>query len=211
MFKRKPTAKAETNASPPGKPRRRINWLKVSIAGHIVTLLGIVLLIASVEVVHQSDTNPSFCASCHLMESHVTGYLTGDNLDHVHAEANVTCKDCHNYPLSEEIQAGIDYLTGNYEVDDSGELLKRDFGDQICAQCHGTMADVAISTDFLRFNPHNSGMGEFTCNTCHLSHGEQIDYCSECHTNGGQRMIGDTTPRKEQLGDSLPAPSPYGF
>jgi hypothetical protein len=28
------------------------------------------------------------------------------------------------------------------------------------------------------------------CNTCHISHGQQIDFCSQCHDNGGQRMIG---------------------
>ena len=29
------------------------------------------------------------------------------------------------------------------------------------------------------------------CLQCHISHGEQVDYCSSCHENGGQRMIED--------------------
>ena len=210
MFKRKPKPQSPTTPTPSGASRK-LNWLKVSLVANTVILIVVAVWVAGAAVVHQSDTNPSFCATCHIMESHVTSYLTGDNLDHKHAEAGVLCKDCHDYPLSEEIRAGIDFLTTNYELDENGELSQRDFGDEICTQCHVSMEHVALKTDFLYYNPHDSGMGIFTCNTCHLSHSEQIDYCSECHTNGGQRMLGDTTPRAEQLGEDMPANSGTGF
>ncbi len=209
MFKRKPKTQDETDSGAPSG-RTKSHWLKIAFLANLPQLVIVALVAGSAFVVHLSDTDPNFCGTCHVMQAHVTSYFTSGNLDNVHQQSGVLCKDCHDYPLDQEIKAGVDYLTNNYVVDDTGELARRDFGDEICTQCHISMEHVAVQTDFLRFNPHNSGMGEFTCNTCHLSHGEQIDYCSECHINGGQRMIGDTTPRQEQLGEFLPAPNPYG-
>ncbi len=205
MFKRKSKVQDETKSPKDPKSRRR-KWLVLSIIGNILLVSGVAIASGTAVVVHESDTNPNFCGTCHLMQSHVTSYLEGNNLDHVHAEAGVECKDCHDYPLEEEIKAGIDYLTGNYEVDETGELPKRDFGDQICTKCHISLEHVATLTDYLYFNPHGTRMGTFTCNTCHLSHSEQIDYCNECHEAPGQRILGDDTPH-EQIGKPV---SKYG-
>jgi len=202
MFRRKPKPQDEKNSASPS-PWKTRRLLGVSIFVYIAILVVAVGVSASAVVIHESDTNPSFCGTCHIMEPNVTSYLTSDNLDHVHSQAGVLCKDCHDYPLAEEIRAGVNFLTGNYVLNETGELPQRDFGDEICTQCHVSLENVARSTDFLYYNPHDTRMGTFTCNTCHVSHGEQIDYCSECHTNGGQRMIGDTTPRAEQLGEPV--------
>lgn len=209
MFKKKSKDEATTlNASDEtidettvetAEPTNSRKWFRISVFANIVVLIGIVIFAASAFVINQSNTNPEFCASCHIMEKNVTSYLTSNNLDNSHAEAGVMCKDCHDYPLEAEIDAGIKYVTGNYVVDESGELFKRDFGDEICTQCHISLENVALSTDFLFYNPHGTVMGTFECSTCHVSHGEQIDYCSECHEDTGQRMIGDTTPRDEQI------------
>jgi hypothetical protein len=207
MFKRKPKTPDETN--PPSLPaRKRTNWLRISIFANIAILIVVAGVSGAAVILHQSDTDPNFCATCHIMQPNVTSYLTGDNLDHVHYEAGVQCKECHSdYGIPEEVASGIRFVTNDYELDENGVLAKRDFGDEICTQCHVSLAHVAVQTDFLYYNPHGTRMGTFPCNTCHLSHGEQIDYCSECHTNGGQRMIGDTTPREEVLGEPV---NPYG-
>lgn len=197
------------------QPRTRRNrWLLFSIVVNVIIIVGVVGVAGASAVIHQSDTNPEFCASCHIMQPNVDSYLTSNHLDNVHAEAGVQCKECHSdYGVPEEIVSGLNFVTGNYTVNSEGHILKRDFDDDICTQCHGDMDSVARSTDFLFYNPHASGMGDFTCDTCHVSHGEQIDYCSECHENGGQRMIEDDTPRLEQLGvptthyDSMMSPS----
>lgn len=199
MFRRKPQTPTETNTISPVEPKKR-NWLKISVIANIVILVIVATVSASAAVVHQSDVNPNFCGTCHVMQSHVTSYLTSDNLDNAHAQAGVLCKDCHDYPIPEEIKGGVAFVTGNYEVDANGDLPQRDFGDKICTKCHISLENVAAKTDFLYYNPHGTRMGTFTCNTCHLSHAPQIDYCSGCHTNGGQRLLGDTTPRVEQLG-----------
>jgi nitrate/TMAO reductase-like tetraheme cytochrome c subunit len=140
--------------------------------------------------IHQSNTNPNFCGICHIMEPNVTSYLTSNNLDNVHDQANVECKECHDYPLDAEIASGVNFLIGNYSVGDDGKLLAVKYDDEMCLQCHISYEHLAKSTDYLKKNPHSSHLGQLACNTCHVSHGEQIDYCSTCHDNGGQEMIG---------------------
>jgi nitrate/TMAO reductase-like tetraheme cytochrome c subunit len=172
----------------------------------IWTIIGIVVLFLVVAggatggyLIHQSNTNPEFCATCHIMDRNVTSYLTSNHMDSVHAQANVECKDCHNYPLSSEIKSGIDYVTGNYTVDDQGDLLPVTYDNEMCLKCHISYDHVALSTDYLYRNPHNNHNGDLDCKTCHVSHGDQIDYCSTCHDNGGQRMVEDQTAREEKL------------
>jgi len=194
----------EADPSTPPAKQGKINWLKISVIANIVMVIGVLVAIAGAAIIHQSDTNPTFCATCHIMQDKVDSYLNGTNLDHIHAEAGVTCKECHSdYTIPDEINGAVAYITSNYAVDENGQLPQRDFGDEICTQCHGSRENVEIQTDFLYYNPHFTRMGIFTCNTCHLSHGEQIDYCSTCHLNGGQRMIGDTTPRRRMLGEEI--------
>jgi hypothetical protein len=193
MFTKK--AKTGAAASQPGSPKKT-NWLKISIAANIVVVVIAVLFAAGSYVVHLSDTNPQFCGTCHIMQSNVTSYLTSSDLDHVHQQAGVQCKGCHDYPLSAEISSGIKFVTGNYTVDKGGNLKTVKFSDAMCTKCHISEEHVAQRTDFLAKNPHDSHNGNLPCNTCHVSHGGQIDYCSSCHSNGGQRMIGQpATPR----------------
>lgn len=177
---------------------RQWNWFKVSIGANIVIALAVVGLLAGQEVIRQSDTNPRLCNTCHIMRDHVASYLTGTNLDAAHAKAGVQCKECHDYPVPAEIRSGINYLTGNYTVTKEGSLVKKTFGQEMCTQCHIGMEHVANKTDHLARNPHLNHWPDLVCSDCHVSHGEQIDRCSECHDNGGQRMVGDPiVPRRE--------------
>ena len=171
-----------------GKRNRKLGtW---AIIGIIVGVFVIVGGAAGGYVLHLSNTSPEFCATCHIMLPNVTSYLTGQNLDHVHDEANVGCKDCHNYPVTAEVSSGVKYIFGAYEVDSGGNILPRTYGDDMCLKCHISKEFVAQQTDFLYRNPHDSHNGMLPCKTCHISHGAQIDYCGQCHDNGGQRMIG---------------------
>ena len=164
----------------------------------IWTIVGIVVLALAVigagtggYMVHLSNTSPEFCATCHVMEKNVNSYLTSNDLDNVHSQANVACKDCHDYPVPAEVASGVNYLLGNYTVGTDGELMPVTYDNDMCLQCHISYEHVANSTDFLERNPHDSHNGELECKTCHVSHGDQINYCGTCHDNGGQRMVGD--------------------
>jgi hypothetical protein len=187
MFKRKPKPTPDSGA--PARPKKP-NWLKISIGANIAVVAVAVVFAAGTYVVHLSDTSPSFCGTCHIMQANVTSYLTSTDLDNVHQQAGVQCKGCHDYPLSAEIKSGFDFVTGNYTVDKSGNLKSVKFSDAMCTQCHISLDHVAQLTDYLKRNPHNSHNGALPCNTCHVSHGQQIDYCAQCHDNGGQRMVG---------------------
>ena len=129
MFRKKENQ--TTQDEPICKPR---NWFKISVYFNIAVVVIAALVAADGYVVHQSDTNPQLCATWHLMESHVDSYLTSNHLDNVHEQANVECKDCHDYPLQAEITSGINYLIGNYTVvsADNPELEKRVFEDEMC-------------------------------------------------------------------------------
>lgn len=197
MLKLKRNHQSVSNSSTEGL-RTKKNWLKISVFANIVIVALTAIVASGGYLIHQSNTNPNFCGTCHIMQSRVSSYLTGKNLDHVHQQAGVQCKDCHDYPISAEIKSGVDALTGNYTVDPDGELIRRKFGDELCLKCHISYQHIAQNTDFLAKNPHSSHFGQLTCNTCHISHGEQVNYCAECHDNGGQRMIGEAVMPRTQ-------------
>jgi len=181
------------------KEKKKPNWFKISLFANILFMIGIGLYAGGAAVIHQSDTNPQFCALCHVMRPNVESYTSGHTLDNVHAQAGVECKECHDYPLAAEIESGLKYITGNYYIDGAtGEIPKREFGDEMCTKCHGDMDKLANQTDYLRRNPHLSHNTDLQCGECHLSHAEQSDYCGQCHDNGGQRMTGgEIIPRAD--------------
>lgn len=161
----------------------------------IIGIIAVVLLVIGGTgggyLIYLSDTSPQFCQTCHIMKPNVTSYLTSNDLDNIHYQAGVQCKECHDYPLDAEISSGIKYVVGNYTVDDAGILLPVSYDNDICLKCHISKEHVAQSTDYLTRNPHKYHGGSLDCKTCHVSHGDQIDYCSSCHDNGKQRMVGD--------------------
>lgn len=162
----------------------------------IWVIIGIVALVLVVVgagggyTLHLSNTNPQFCSICHPMEKYVTSYLSSRNLDNVHYQAGVQCKECHDYPLPDEVSTAIKFIFGRYYVRPNGELLPVSYEDDMCLKCHISKEHLAIATDFLAANPHKSHLTDLACNTCHISHGAQIDYCGQCHKDTGQRMVG---------------------
>lgn len=109
-------------------------------------------------------------------------------MSNVHYMASVMCQDCHTeYTIFEKAKSLFKYVTGNYER----VLSRRKFEDDMCLKCHISMEHQAIRTDFLVKNPHLSHWPELRCMSCHLAHDKQVDYCSRCHDNGGQRMTGE--------------------
>jgi hypothetical protein len=129
------------------------------------------------------------------MEAHVVSYVSSSHLDNIHYQANVGCKDCHtDYSLMAELKSAWRYLQG----DDEEVLSRRVFSQEMCNRCHVSMEYQANRTDFLVRNPHLSHWPDLVCGDCHLAHDEQIDYCTNCHDNGGQRMTGEpVVPRAD--------------
>jgi hypothetical protein len=120
-----------------------------------------------------------------------------------------TCLDCHVPSLGEQVTEGIHWATGNVET--AGENAKgqdilesRTFAqlteargsnsEALCLKsgCH-TNPDgsdmqrsdlIAATTDLSDTrNPHLAQHGEIDCGTCHKSHSQSVNYCSQCHTD----------------------------
>ncbi|HEY9077874.1 MAG TPA: cytochrome c3 family protein [Anaerolineaceae bacterium] len=165
----------------------------------VMILLGICLVslsaLAYLGVEYTTRNSPAFCANCHNMKSHVDSYQSGKNMDNIHKQANVGCEDCHSdYSAAAKLASAWKYITGNYETSWS----RRKVADEMCLKCHISLKYHATRTDFLHKNPHLSHWPELRCGSCHISHDKQVDYCSRCHDNGGQRMTGAAiTPRAD--------------
>lgn len=170
------------------KNKKRATW---TVIGIVVLVLAVLGGGAGGYMLHLSNTSPEFCSICHIMEPNVTSYLTSNDLDNIHYQAGVQCKECHDYPVEAEVTSGIKFLIGDYNVDENGKLLSVKYDNDLCLQCHISYDHVANSTDYLMRNPHRSHNGELACRTCHISHGEQVDYCAQCHGDTAQRMIGE--------------------
>lgn len=170
---------------------------KLGVWAIIGIILGVLVVVGGAGggyLIHLSNTSPKFCATCHIMEPNVTSYLSSSDLDNVHYQAGVQCKECHDYPIPAEIRSGVKFIFGDYTVDADGKLAPVTYGNDLCLQCHISYDHVAAKTSFLTHNPHDSHNGELPCKTCHVSHGAQIDYCGQCHTNTEQRIIGEPYP-----------------
>ena len=174
--------------------KRKRNWLRISIVANLLLIVIGLAAFAGMYTLDLTNTSAEFCGTCHVMQKNVQSYLTSSNMDSVHKQANVGCKDCHDYPIPDELASAVKYVTGDYDQ----ELRRRKFDDAMCIKCHISMTYVAEQTDYLRRNPHQNHWPNLRCGVCHISHGEQVDYCNQCHDNGGQRMTGSPIiPRAE--------------
>jgi cytochrome c nitrite reductase small subunit len=183
------TAQVDEKQISNGKKNRKLGiWTIIGICAFVVLVLGGA---GGGYLIHLSNTSPEFCMTCHIMKPNVISYLTSNDLDNVHYQAGVQCKECHDYPLSAEIVSGFNFVFGNYHVTDEGELWPVTYDDDMCLQCHISREHMGQSTDYLYRNPHKYHSGYPSCKTCHVSHGAQIDFCSGCHDNGNQRMVGE--------------------
>lgn len=170
----------DIEAGSPEPKRKRKRWPVV--AGVLAAVL--VVAGAGFMVWHEQ---PSFCnAICHdPMDPYVEGYFSDDKdlLAVTHRLVGNECLDCHEPTMSQQIQEGIAWATGNFYSD----LEKRDLGNEdLCLNeaCHVREDIVAATEDWggTDFNPHASHVGkDVTCGDCHSVHRASVMYCNECH------------------------------
>lgn len=148
--------------------------LKLKIACFFVLLI---LLGATAIAAEKASETPASCAICHNMQSHYDSWHSGSLSAKKHADAGVTCHDCHPPKMSQQIEEGIKYITGDYDE----PMKKREFPKALCLQCH-TLETAKGKTDFPEGNPHDSHEGEQECFKCHSMHQQSKTTCSECHS-----------------------------
>ena len=122
--------------------------------------------------------------------------------------AGTDCLGCHVPTLSEQIQEGMNWMSGNYEAvqlengtyvlpERSGADLVEARGleaDQFCLNeaCHhvddngtpiNTREDLKAATADLPRNVHIGQHGPVACTECHKAHRASVVYCTQCHSD----------------------------
>ena len=159
--------------------------------------LGVVVVIIIVAGIGFGvwHNQPSFCNSiCHSpMDNYVNGYYNGNSSEsagaYAHQIKNVTCLQCHEAKLDEQISEACAWVKGSYKTDSKGSLKKTlvtaDKKTCVKSGCHN-WDDVVSATENWGgnsgVNPHRSHQGEaIDCSNCHGMHTQSMMYCNTCH------------------------------
>ncbi|MEG2261134.1 MAG: cytochrome c3 family protein [Raoultibacter sp.] len=134
---------------------------------------------------------PSFCnAVCHNpMDNYVEGYYNDASLmAATHKNADVTCLECHEAKIDQQISEGINWATGNFKTDAQGNIARVGVtaDKAFCASsgCHDMAVVTAATQDWggeSGVNPHSNHQGLLDCSNCHSAHGTSHMYCNTCH------------------------------
>ena len=171
---------------------KRTRRTRLYVIGSVVAAL-VVSAIAGGLTWHKQ---PSFCgAVCHSpMAAYSASYTDPNQLVAKHAKAaKVTCLDCHESKVSEQLTEATRAITGNYVVQ-SGYLTPSEpvsFDNSRCLGCHGSphasRAELVKKTaaKYGAYNPHAEPHFHVPCITCHQMHGPSRNYCANCHFKAG--------------------------
>ncbi len=176
------------NAATPAKKKRN-GWM---VGGIVVAVIVVVAIAFGVW-----HNQPSFCNSvCHTpMDPYVQTY-DSDNpamMSSLHrTEANMSCLDCHEARLGQQISEVGTWMDDATPVDANGMLVNHDTSVQASPEnclksgCHDWNEVVDSTWGFEgndeEFNPHSSHQnGSIQCSDCHKSHTNSVLYCAKCH------------------------------
>lgn len=177
----------DDGGAPEGRraPKRAKRWpLVVGVVVVVLVAAG-----AGFWVWHEQS---SFCnAICHEpMDNYVDGYYHDTTLmANAHERASVTCLECHEAKIDEQVAEGLAWVRGDYVTDEAGYLATVGVtaDSQMCATagCHD-FDEVAATTENWGgeegVNPHVSHQGiAIDCSNCHVAHGTSYLYCNTCH------------------------------
>ncbi|MGD9160371.1 MAG: cytochrome c3 family protein [Desulfobacteraceae bacterium] len=100
----------------------------------------------------------SECDSCH--QPGPTSLWTKIPLSHIHQQKGVSCRECHEDPVSPEPA-----------------------DTKVCQNCHGDIQALIEAASELTINPHFSPHeGKIPdCSKCHHLHKSSENYCAGCH------------------------------
>lgn len=182
---REKAAREGRQADEPLQRRRGKRW--PIVAGVVVVVL--VAAGAGFWVWHEQ---PSFCnAICHEpMDAYVEGYFNDATLmANAHAKADVTCLECHEAKIDEQVTEGLSWVRGDYVMGDDGKLatvgVTADAKMCATAGCHDFDEEIKKTQDWggeTGVNPHQSHQGTaIDCSNCHAAHGQSYMYCNTCH------------------------------
>lgn len=150
-------------------------WIPVTVIATAVVITGGVLW--------NYHEQPQFCATCHIMQPYLDSWESSGLLAHRHAEEGITCLECHEPTIGQQLSEVIKFITGNYET----PLSEAKFPEEWCLQCHEheSYEQIIELTEGLveevGRNPHDSHYGDMRCGICHNMHRPSEDFCTQCH------------------------------
>lgn len=153
----------------------------------ITASICIILGLASMALiwVRDSSRNPEFWGRYHAGTASVyyDTWKSSDFSASTHAQAAVTCQDCHPTTFAQSVSLFLGSLTGQSALAQGEGEMQAEYSDEECLDCHGSYERVAQQTAYKAANPHESHLiGEpLECVTCHKMHEPSQDYCAECH------------------------------
>ena len=140
-------------------------WSRISRRRRLVIIIVpvVVAVIAGSGVaLWNYHEQPSFCATCHVMETYLESWESPPLLANAHAEADITCLECHEPTIGQQVQELWKNITGNFEQ----PLEQRDFGNEFCLKCHEPEV-------FGEAFPHMP-VDKITCGSCHNAHRQGV-------------------------------------
>jgi len=151
--------------------KRRNIWVIVGVAAVLVIIAGVALW--------NYHEQPQFCATCHVMQPYLESWESSPFLAQAHAEEDITCLECHEPTVQQQVEELIKNVTKDYET----PLRERKIPKEECLECHehGSYEELIQRTEELERNPHDSHYGEMECRICHKMHKVSVDYCAQCH------------------------------
>ena len=184
------TADSETREKTPAQAKKKSHmklWVSLATIAVIVAAAG-----GAFQIWHEQ---PSFCSAiCHSpMDPYVEDYYSDKGFLSVvaHRTSGVSCLNCHDSTLSEQITEAFAWISGDF----ADPLSIRRFGTiEFCNRCHNDgdpatgidwEAIVAATANYQNSgrNPHDSHLEEINCYTCHSIHRSSKLYCTQCHDN----------------------------
>ena len=176
-------AAPETPSAAPKRPRRK--WpIAVAVVAAVLVVAG-----AGFWTWHEQ---PSFCSAiCHSpMDAYVEGYYQDASLNaNAHQAANVTCLQCHEAKIEDQVHEGLVWLSGDFETSEDGLLTTVGVrSDEKMCTANGShdFDEVVAATENWGgqegVNPHESHQGHaIDCSNCHGVHQQSVMYCNTCH------------------------------
>ncbi|MBN1316430.1 MAG: NapC/NirT family cytochrome c [Anaerolineales bacterium] len=157
-------------------------------------IAAVIILIASMAGWHYHE-QPSFCATCHNMESYVESWKSSTFSVHSHAMEGVNCLECHEPSIQQQVDELVKFVKNDYE----NPMEERQFSQDFCLRCHEheSVEEVIARTEDYEVNgeavnPHDphadvdiEALAEepLECSECHKMHREspQLKSCYTCH------------------------------
>ena len=125
--------------------------------------------------------DPSCAGSCHIIKPYVDSLGNRSLLASAHAEAGLTCLDCHEQ--TDETRAYEQKIWDSGEFDDP--LAPREYDADFCLRCHDSYEALAAQTQTFAEkydkNPHESHLEEVDCYECHRVHKPSNFMCAGRH------------------------------